>query len=229
MPSSRHNSGQLFKYSESRYRRLAIFSLIVFTLITFFVFATTSLWVDETGVVLAESWENETLTKYMLTITFFGNYQFLVPANILLLLFFLQKQQKQTALIVLIISTTSLGLKLLLKEVFHRPRPSSALVEGIKNFSYPSGHAMMSVAFYGLLILLVLASEINKKWKQGLCVFLTLLILLIGLSRIYLRVHYVTDVISGYAFEIGWMSLIFLVFLKKTIADKQSDELLQKR
>ncbi|MBK8143394.1 MAG: phosphatase PAP2 family protein [Chitinophagaceae bacterium] len=80
------------------------------------------------------------------------------------------------------------------------------LVAGITNFSFPSGHAFMGITFYGLLIWMI-AVHVKNKWQKGLAItLLSLLIIVIGLSRVYLRVHYTTDVLAG--FSIGFLWLI---------------------
>ena len=94
-----------------------------------------------------------------------------------------------------------------LKLVFRRDRPVDPLLQIAKGFSFPSGHALMSVTFYGLLIVIIW-QNINRKWlKWVLSFFLVLLILAIGLSRIYLRVHYASDVLAGFSVGLVWLLL----------------------
>lgn len=155
-------------------------------------------------------------TRFMLFITFLGNPVFLVPANLLLLLFFLIKKNKWAAISITLLSLGGLGIKLFLKQVFHRLRPDNSLIEGgVNGFSFPSGHALLSVAFYGFLIWLT-AHSISSKWLQrGVIAFLVLLILAISFSRIYLRVHYATDVIAGLCIGFVWLSFCFWFIDKK--------------
>jgi undecaprenyl-diphosphatase len=95
----------------------------------------------------------------------------------------------------------------LLKAIFNRPRPLLPLLEPVKGLSFPSGHAMMSVSFYGLLIVLAWETIVNRTARWLVTVLLLLLILLIGFSRIYLRLHYFSDVIAGYAAGVIWLTL----------------------
>jgi membrane-associated phospholipid phosphatase len=202
-------------------RKLAIAgitSLLLFLLMALLVFSGFSNSFDKDIIVSAQQWESEVATKLMLFITFLGNYAFLVPANLLLTIFLVIKREKRLAAFTMIIALSSLGCKFLLKELFHRPRPDEAIVTGIKNFSFPSGHAMMSLAFYGLLILFITPLIRNKQVQKAMNFFLLLLILLIGASRIYLRVHYPTDVVAGYFFEIAWLSFCF--YLMKRVNNK---------
>jgi undecaprenyl-diphosphatase len=95
----------------------------------------------------------------------------------------------------------------ILKQFFNRPRPVTPLLEPVKGLSFPSGHALMSMSFYGLLIFLVWENVKNKTWKWGLTILLLLIILLIGFSRIYLRLHYFSDVMAGFAGGIIWLTI----------------------
>lgn len=103
----------------------------------------------------------------------------------------------------------------LIKEMVQRPRPPIELrmVEE-SSFSFPSGHAMTSATFYGLIIYFVLKNVKNKKIKNTICITLSLLILLIGISRIYLGVHYASDVLAGFTFAIVYLVLYINFVLK---------------
>ena len=104
-----------------------------------------------------------------------------------------------------LVSLSSMLVMTLLKTCFHRHRPPGSLVEGITNYSFPSGHSFMSVAFYGLLIWLSVIYVKNNLLRLTIIAFLSLLILTIGFSRIYLRVHYATDVIAGFSLGLAWL------------------------
>ncbi|MBK6827350.1 MAG: phosphatase PAP2 family protein [Chitinophagaceae bacterium] len=147
------------------------------------------------------------LTPWIKFITFLGNHAFLVPAFFLLIFVLLLLRQKKEALQTSLIALSSLGLMSLFKNLFHRDRPDHPLIDGITNYSFPSGHAMMSIAFYGLLIILAVRHIRNQSKRNLVIGLLVLLILLIGFSRLYLRVHYPSDVIAGYCFGITWLWL----------------------
>jgi membrane-associated phospholipid phosphatase len=157
-------------------------------------------------------------TRFMLAVSFLGNHQFLLPANFSLMAFFLLINNRWEAIRVAVVSLGSLTVMSLLKNLFHRNRPDNPMVQGITNFSFPSGHAFMSVAFYGLLIWWA-ATGIRNKWLQGIVIsFLILLIITIGFSRIYLRVHFATDVIVGYC--IGFVCLSLSLAVINTLQSK---------
>ena len=152
--------------------------------------------------------------KLMLFITFLGKHQFLIPANLALIFYFIfVKRQNWFSIRVITIAISSLVLMLLLKQLFQRKRPLSPLLKAAKGLSFPSGHAIMAVTFYGLLIY-ILQHSIETEWLKWLfTIFLTGLIFLIGFSRIYLRVHYASDVAAGFVIGLLWL-LISLAVLK---------------
>ena len=159
-----------------------------------------------------QKWPNSRRNRFMLIITFLGKHQFLVPANLLLIFYFaVIARQTWLSIRVLAIASSSLVLMLLLKWLFGRKRPLSPLLKEARGLSFPSGHAIMAVSFFGLIIYCVL----HAGWPQWLIIVLTilivLLILLIGFSRIYLRVHYTSDVIAGFIIGLIWLIITLVV------------------
>lgn len=193
----------------------AVGAAALFIIITLLVLNGITTPADVSAVNAAETWETSLRNSIMLFITFLGNYQFLVPANILLILFFILRNKKNLAWLVFFVAMSGLGLKLLLKALFTRPRPDNPIIEGITNFGYPSGHALMGVAFYGLIILLSAEIFSANFWRRFACITCFLLIFLIGFSRLYLRVHYPTDILAGYLLGISWVCLPVYLFYRK--------------
>jgi len=102
---------------------------------------------------------------------------------------------------------------LLLKQLFQRKRPLSPLLKAAKGLSFPSGHAIMAVTFYGLLIY-ILQHSVAVDWIKWIAtILIVVLILLIGFSRVYLRVHYASDVAAGFVIGLLWL-IISLAVLK---------------
>jgi len=142
----------------------------------------------------------------MLFFTFLGKHEFLIPANLILIAYFLFiKKHRWYSIKVPAIALSSLALMFILKNLFDRERPLVPLLEQARGLSFPSGHALMSVTFYGLLIYIVFKGFKNKTLKWTLIGLLLLLILTISFSRIYLRVHYASDVIAGFCVGILWL------------------------
>ncbi|MEO6611510.1 MAG: phosphatase PAP2 family protein [Chitinophagaceae bacterium] len=144
--------------------------------------------------------------KGMLFITFLGKHQFLIPANLLLIFYFLLiSRHSWFSIRVAAIALSSLGLMLLLKYLFKRKRPLSPLLQAVKGLSFPSGHALIAVTFYGLLIYILFHTLTPGFFLYLLTASLVLLILLIGFSRVYLRVHYASDVLAGFIIGLLWL------------------------
>lgn len=103
----------------------------------------------------------------------------------------------------------------LIKIIIRRPRPSQTIPFSYeKSYSFPSGHSMMSMIFYGLIIYYIFKTIKNRKFKVFLSSILSIIIIFIGISRIYLGVHYVTDVLGGFIFGIIYLYL-FIKLLDK--------------
>ena len=187
---------------------LAVFvgSLIAFVLITRRIFYLRNEKLDFKVFHALEPYVNATNNKIMLGITFLGRHEFLIPANLILIAYFLFiKKHRWYSIKVPAIALSSLALMFVLKHLFGRPRPLIPLLEEARGLSFPSGHALMSITFYGLIIYLIWHNVQNKPLKWSLIGFLLVLILLIGFSRIYLRVHYPTDVMAGFAMGFLWL------------------------
>jgi membrane-associated phospholipid phosphatase len=187
---------------------LFICALVVFILIAYRVLGLENPAFDLHVFDQVGKWVSPALTRFMLFITFFGNHKLLIPANIALVVYFLFiKKHKWYSIKVPVVAIGGVLLMFILKNFFNRPRPLIPLLEPAKGLSFPSGHALMSMSFYGLLIFLVWENLENRFWKWFLSAFLLVFILLIGFSRIYLRLHYFSDVIAGFAMGIIWLSL----------------------
>lgn len=155
-----------------------------------------------------EPYVNETNNRLMLGVTFLGRHEFLIPANLVLIFWFLVvRRHRWYSIRVPAVALSSLGLMFVLKNLFGRQRPLIPLLEEARGLSFPSGHALMSVTFYGLLIYIVYHLWKHPVAKWSMITFLVFLIIIIGFSRIYLRVHYTSDVLAGFAAGFLWLVL----------------------
>lgn len=98
-------------------------------------------------------------------------------------------------------------LNVLLKELVQRPRPEDINLVVETGFSFPSGHSMVAMAFFGLLVWLVWHYEKDRTMRLACCTGFSLIILLIGISRIYLGVHYASDVLAGFCISLAWLAM----------------------
>ncbi len=190
---------------------LLIISFSVFFYFTKLVFVDNSTGLDEAAFRFAEAHTSPGTTSFMRFITFFATFEFLLGAGLSLASYYLFiRKRRWFSLKVVALALGGTLLNQGLKFFFERPRPTTE----IANFSFPSGHAMIGLTFYGVLIYLAWNHFKNKTIRYVVCGFLLLLILLISYSRVYLHVHYATDVIAGLAGGFFWL-LIGLRVLSK--------------
>ena len=107
-------------------------------------------------------------------------------------------------------------LNQLLKRILQRPRPTEYRIIEETGYSFPSGHSMISMAFYGYLIYLIYKYIENKYVKWILISLLSILICMIGVSRIYLGVHYTSDVLGGFLIAISYL-VIYISAINKIL------------
>lgn len=98
-------------------------------------------------------------------------------------------------------------LNQVLKFIIQRPRPDGFRLVDVSGYSFPSGHSMVAMAFFGLLIWLVWNYELDARKRKLICAGLAIVIVLMGISRIYLGVHYATDVLAGFCVSLIWLAL----------------------
>jgi len=139
----------------------------------------------------------------MRCITFFGSVRFFVPASLLVPLLLHRRGFGRYAVELLLAMGGGFAFNELLKYWFHRARPSTALFYQY-GLSFPSGHAMMSMAYYGCLAWLVV--QHSHRW--GVAAALVGFALLIGCTRVYFHVHYPTDVVAGFCGGAAWLVLL---------------------
>ncbi|MEO6454830.1 MAG: phosphatase PAP2 family protein [Ginsengibacter sp.] len=157
------------------------------------------------------------LTSFMKGVTYFASATFLQVAYGALVLIYLLFRNWKRAIEVAIIGLGGFLVNYFMKLSFHRIRPPHPLINPLNNFSFPSGHATSAFIFYGLLTYLVWKTNIAKPYKYLAGSILILFSLLIGFSRIYLRVHYTSDVVAGLCVGFAWLILTVWLFerLKK--------------
>lgn len=151
------------------------------------------------------------LEQVLLYITCLGSPQVLVALGCLTLIYCYFHKQAVEGIVLNICLLTSWVAVDLLKLFFGRSRPEGETFTVATGYSFPSGHATLSMAFYGFIAYLLV-----KKWpgEKGrfLALALYITVLLIGISRVYLNVHYASDVLAGYF--LGGLSLfLFIKFL----------------
>lgn len=167
------------------------------------------------------------LTGFMKGVTYFASAMFLQIAYGALVIFYLLLKNWKRAVEIAVIGIGGFAVNYFMKLSFHRVRPPHPLIERLQNFGFPSGHATSAFIFYGLLTYLVWKMNIPKLYKYIAGSILILFSLLIGFSRVYLRVHYPSDVLAGFCIGFAW--LILIVWLFEGLKKKTDKELNQSK
>lgn len=157
------------------------------------------------------------VTPIAKNITHLGGAIFLITLSLILLLII---KNKKIGILIWLNLGISVLLNQALKFIIQRPRPTEFRIINESGYSFPSGHSMVSAAFYGFLIYLIYKNVKNKYLKWSLITLLSLVILTIGISRIYLGVHYTSDVIAGFLISVSYL-IIFIHFAKDFMKKEQ--------
>lgn len=161
-----------------------------------------------------QSFTSSAMTMTMTRVTFFGSANFLFPAYLVLILVYIIKKKSRLALDITMVGLSSTGILFLFKDIFRRHRPLDPLVSHVTGFSFPSGHSFSSFTFFGLLIYIAWHSEIKKSWKIIISALLVLFAATIAFSRVYLRVHFPSDVVAGFCLSVVWLMMSLAILHK---------------
>ena len=162
---------------------------------------------------------NENITPIMKGITLLGSATFFIPFIIFLLIFIKNNYLRLSISINIILITL---LNQTLKFVIQRPRPTQYRIVDASGYSFPSGHSMVSMAFYGFLIYLIYRYLKNKYLKTILILILSVVIVLIGISRIYLGVHYTSDVCAGFLLSLSYL-IVYIHYIENWLNEKAAN------
>ncbi|MGN9164926.1 phosphatase PAP2 family protein [Tissierellaceae bacterium HCP3S3_D8] len=136
--------------------------------------------------------------KIMKFISFIGSGKFLLPIIGVIVLYLIIKKKYYIAKLLLAGTIGSYSVNFILKILFHRIRPIEFFRVNQSGYSFPSGHSMVSMSMYLMIAYILTRDEDDLKKKRFLYVLSIILVLLMGFSRLYLGVHWPTDVIGGY-------------------------------
>ena len=194
-------------------KKYLIIGLLILLIIDATLILTNNIsWFDNFIYNIVINLQSDFMTNVMKGITFLGSVKFIIIINVLLFIYSMVKK-KYNLLLITISSITSPIVNNILKVIFKRPRPIiiNMIEEG--SYSFPSGHSMISILFYGSIIYLL--NKYKIKHCKLISIILSMLILLIGISRIYLGVHYPSDVLGGYLTAGLCLTIITLIYKKK--------------
>lgn len=185
---------------------LIIVLFLLFLLLTFLIKLHLIDFVDVRIYEIIHSFRNKNLDFYFKNITKLGNMSIIFY----IVFIFLIIKRNNYSLFLTAISIVSTSTMSILKNIIKRTRPDILRLINVSGYSYPSGHSMISVCVFGYLIYYILKTYKNNYLKYLLTTILSIIIISIGISRIYLGVHYFSDIIGGYLVS----SVILIIFIK---------------
>lgn len=214
---------KLLKFIKKNFNLLLFFlCIILFLVFAEDVFTKEIIQGDVIGYKFVSNYIiSDKLTPIIKIITNFGGAIILGLITILILILI---KNKKIGLSVLINLCSVTVLNLILKSILQRPRPNEYRIINETGYSFPSGHSMIGMAFYGFIIYLIYKNIKNKYLKWISIILLSILILMIGFSRIYLGVHYVSDVLAGFLFSISYLIVYIKIINKCLFIEEVSNE-----
>lgn len=193
---------------------LSITSFLIFTKLAKDVLEKDHFGFDTSITNLVFQFRNPFVTKTMFVLSQFGN-DFVLVFSFLVIIFLIRKKFKHEAKLFGFILAMGFLINTFLKILIGRPRPESAPLIIEQSYSFPSGHSMNSLVFYATIAYFIFRFTRNKKLSLFISTICISLIILIGISRIYLGVHYPSDVLAGFIAGFWWF--VTALVLEKTI------------
>lgn len=205
MTQDKRKAGAFARLVQSRRAMLVLVAVLVFTWLLFEIKTDDIMRMDAAAHSLVvmhirAAW----LTPIMQSISDLAHPVVLVVMLLVIEVFAPGRRPGLCAAVNLVLATL---LNLLLKTLIQRPRPEGYRLVAESGFSFPSGHSMVAMAFYGLLIWMVWRYEKDALVRRLGVIGFGLVIVLVGLSRIYLGVHYASDVLAGFCASIAWLGV----------------------
>ncbi|MGM0396278.1 MAG: phosphatase PAP2 family protein [Bacillota bacterium] len=201
---------------------LIVFSLIVFLILGFMVAGRAGgILFDQSIMDFVHSNNSLVVTRIMEVISFLGSEVFLVPAMGTAIAYFIIRKRYQFAGLLLVSSLGSWIANHILKQIFQRPRPFEYFLVEQGGLSYPSGHSMVSMTMFLTIGYLLTHNRDDEKFRKRVWSFVFIYILLMGTSRVFLGVHWPSDVIGGYA--AGYLFFeAYIFFIHKKLKKRDS-------
>lgn len=194
---------------------ISVISLIGFSLMAIVISLKDILAFDRVIMSFIQGLETPSLTAIMKFFTLMGSFKMiaLIAIIVIIFLYIVLKHRSELILFTIVI----IGARILnrfLKEFFQRTRPDFHRLIEIGGYSFPSGHAMNAMAAFGILTFLLWRHILSRRGRTFLIVLSSLFILMTGISRIYLGVHYPSDIIAGYLASGFWVAMAIWIYQK---------------
>jgi membrane-associated phospholipid phosphatase len=217
MPSARRHSFQMLGISLLLGLAGAIVALLFFGWLTEEVLEGETRRFDDATRTAVHQLASPGLTVAMRGISFLGSTYFLLALTVIVVVCFLLRHWLREAMLFAITMAGAGLLDVTLKHAFQRVRPVPFFnIVAPSSYSFPSGHALGSFCFYGALAAILATRLRDRRIRIVIWYSSALIILLIGFSRIYLGVHYTTDVLAGFAAALIW--IVVVAFVEQRLA-----------
>lgn len=203
------------QYPEGRALTTLFLVLLVAVVVSILVIQS-SLGGQEPGLLnltvhnLVQELRTDSVDAVMLWVTQFGSLWFLLPFTVIALVALLAARDIATAIYLAALMGFAQLTVLVLKNLTRVPRPAD-LVHGLQQYSFPSGHALMSTVFFGFLAV-VFAARLPDRWRWLPYSFATAIVSLVTFSRLYLGVHWLSDLVAGIAIGLAWTALAGIAY-----------------
>ncbi|MEH7155029.1 phosphatase PAP2 family protein [Neobacillus drentensis] len=192
---------------------ISVVSIIGFSLISLFISDQKIIHFDRVIIDKIQGQETAILTKVMKIFTFIGSAPFVIVLSLFMLFFLYNVLNHRVELILFVAAIAgSAILNAILKNLFQRVRPDLHRLINVEGYSFPSGHAMNAFTVYSIISFLLWRHISNRLGRMTLIIVSSVMILAIGISRIYLGVHYPSDIIGGYFASGFWITTAILFF-----------------
>jgi len=222
-----------FLYSEvmqmKRYRHLYMLLIVLLVCFVVLSFSYETSCIDQFDHVISnyiQSFRNEYFTAYFVWMSYIGSKKVYFPVMFILFTYFLIRRRYMTAILLMINFYGSRYLNYILKAWYERTRPDISQLVTATGYSFPSGHAMNAVAFLGFIAYITITEHRLQLYQKLLLIVIAcFLIFSISISRIYLGVHYPSDILAGWAAGGSWLILCIMfhqTFLSHAADNKSS-------
>lgn len=204
-----------FEVSTKKLKYIAFITGVFFAVLSLLVFRGITESLDKTILLFLNGSHFPFLDELFLSLTYLGSIEFVSVATVCFGLVLLIKKKKQELLLLVASVFGSSTLILFLKDLIGRIRPADALaVYSETSFSFPSGHTSISVVFYGVTAYIFAQKFTDTKTRANILFGWIFFMAMIGFSRMYLGVHYASDVIGGYLIGFFCLSIGIILFEK---------------
>ena len=181
---------------------ICFISLIIFIFLGILVLTKNDIYLDSVVYNFISKYISNDLTNVLKFLTQLSGTFIVILITVLVLIFHKNKKYGIFMAIDLILITL---FQYILKFSFLRVRPSDISLIEETGYSFPSGHSLTAMAFYGFIIYLIQTSNLNKRSKNIYTILFAIVILVVGLSRVYLGVHFFTDVVGAFSFSLAFL------------------------